>query len=91
MLLKFLHPLKVIAEAIVNPVKDQRLDDLIAVSRQVTTRGGRTFLSIFYQSATIPSLLHSAKRWATVLEQGTGKFWGREPDATTAAAPVTPN
>jgi hypothetical protein len=90
-LLKFLRPLKVVAEAIVNPVKDQRLDDLIAVSREVTTWGGKTFISIFYQSATIPSLLHSAKRWATVIEQRSGKIWGGEPDTTAAAAPVTPN
>jgi hypothetical protein len=47
-LLKFLRPSKVVAETIVNPVKDQRLDDLITVSREVTTWGGRTFVSIFY-------------------------------------------
>jgi hypothetical protein len=75
-LLKFLRPLKVIAKAIGNPVKDQRLDDLIAVSCQVTTWGGKTFVLIFHQSATIPGLLHSAERWATVLEQGTGEVWG---------------
>jgi hypothetical protein len=67
-LLKFLCPSKVIAKAIVNPVKDQRLDDLIAVSHQVTTWGGKTFVLIFYQSATIPSLLHFSKQWATALE-----------------------
>ncbi len=47
MLLKFLRPWKVVAKTILNPVKDQWLDDLIAVSRDVTTRGGRTFVSIF--------------------------------------------
>jgi len=90
-LLKFLRPSKVVAEAIVNPVKDQRLDDLIAVSREVTTRGGKTFVSIFYRSDTIPGLLHSAERWATVLEQPTGEIWGGEPEATTAAAPAAQN
>ncbi len=40
MLLKFLRPSKVVAEAIVNPTKDQQLDDLIAVSHEVTTQGG---------------------------------------------------
>ncbi len=40
MLLKFFRPSKVFAEAILNPVRDQRLDDLITVSREVTTRGG---------------------------------------------------
>ena len=94
-LLKFLRPSKTVAEAIVNPVKDQRLDDLIAVRREVTTRGGKSFVSIFYRSDTIPGVLHSAERWATVIEQGTGEIWGGEPDATAttadAAAPVTPN
>ena len=90
-LLKFLCPSKVIAETILNPVRDQRLDDLIAISREVTTRGGKTFVSIFYRSDTIPGRLHSAERWATVLEQGTGEIWGGEPEATTAAAPVVPN
>ncbi len=91
MLLKFLRPSKVVAETILNPVKDQRLNDLIAVSHEVTTRGGKKFMSIFYRSDTIPGRLHSAKQWATVLEQGTGKIWGGEPGATTAAAPVIPN
>jgi hypothetical protein len=72
-------------------MKDQRLDDLITVSREVTTWGGETFVSIFYRSETIPGWLHSAERWATVLEQGTGKIWGGEPEATMATAPVTPN
>ncbi len=49
------------------------------------------FVSIFYQSETIPGLLHSAKRRAMVLEQETGEIWGGEPGATMAAAPVTLN
>ena len=81
MLLKFLCSSKVVAEAIVNPTKDQRLDDLIAVSREVTTREGKTFVSIFYRS----------ERWAMVLEQGTGKIWVGEPKAMMAATPVTLN
>jgi hypothetical protein len=90
-LLKFLCPSKVIAETILNPVRDQRLDDLIAVSREVTTRGGRTFMSIFYRSDTIPGRLHSAEQWGTVLKQGSGKIWGGESEAMPAANPVTPN
>ena len=90
MLLKYLCPSRVVAEAIVNPVKDQRLDDLIAVSQEVTTRRGKTFVSIFFRSETIPGLLHS-KRWATVLEQPTSEIWGGEPEATSAAAPVVQN
>ena len=74
MLLKFLRPSKTVAEAIVNPVKDQRLDDLIAVRREVTTRGGKSFVSIFYRSDTIPGVLSSAERWATVIEAGTGQL-----------------
>ena len=61
MLIKFLRPSKIVAEAIVNPTKDQRLDDLIAVSHEVMTRGGKMFVSIFYQSKTIPGQLHSAE------------------------------
>ena len=91
MLLKLLRPSKVIAETVHNPVKDQRLDDLITVSREVTTRGGRTFVSIFYRIDTIPSWLHSAEQWTTVLKQGTREIWGGEPGATTATAPVIPN
>ncbi len=62
MLLKFLRPSKVVVEAIVNPTKDQLLDDLITISCEVTTWGGKTFVSIFYQSKTIPGLLNSAKQ-----------------------------
>ena len=93
-LLKYLRPSKTVADAIINPVNGQRLDDLIAVRREVTTRRGKSFVSIFYRSDTIPGVLSSAERWATVIEAGTGQLWGGEPEATatTAAdhAPVTP-
>ena len=91
-LLKFLRPSKVIAEAFVNPTKNQQLNDFITNNRdKVTTWGGKKFVTIFYQSKTIPGLLHPAEQWAMVLEQGTGKIWGGEPERTMAAAPVTLN
>jgi hypothetical protein len=90
-LLKFLRPSKVVAKAIVNPVKGQWLDDLIAVSCEVTTHGGKSFVSIFFQSNTIPGLLHSAERWVTVLQQPTGKIWLGEPEAPTAIFPLAAN
>ncbi len=91
MLLKFLRPSKVIAKAFVNPTKDQWLDDLIAVNGETTTRGGKMFMSIFFRSPTIPGLIHAAEQWVNVLEQGTDKVWGGEPEVTVAVAPVTPN
>ena len=73
MLVKYLRPSKAVADAIVNPVAGQRVDDLIAVKREMTTRRGKEFFSIFYRSESIPGvLLSSAERWATVLEQGPG-------------------
>ena len=50
---KYLQPSKTVDEALVNPVAGQRLDDLIAVKREMTTWGGKIFLSIFYWSKTI--------------------------------------
>ena len=85
-LLKYLRPSKAVEDAIVNPVAGQQLDDLITVRCEVTTRRGKTFVSIFYRSDTIPGLLSSAKRWATVIEAGTGEMWGGEPEATATAA-----
>ena len=84
-LVKYLRPSKAVADAIVNPVAGQRVDDLIAVKREMMTRGGKNFYSIFYRSESIPGvLLSSAERWATVLEQGPGHLlW----DADGAAAP----
>ena len=52
-LVKYLQPSKTVDEALVNPVAGQRLDDLIAVKREMTTRGGKNFLAIFYWSETI--------------------------------------
>ncbi len=69
-LVRFIRPLKDVAAALVNPEPGRRIDDLIAISRDVTTRGGKTFVSIFFQSSTIPSLLHAAERWIKVEEQG---------------------
>jgi hypothetical protein len=91
-LLKFLRPSKVVAEAIVNLVKGQRLDDFIAVSHEVTTHGGKSFVFIFFRSNTIPGLLHSsAEHWVTVLEQPTGKVWSGEPEAPAAISPLAAN
>ena len=56
------------AAALVNPKPGRRIDDLIAVSRDVMTRGGKTFVSIFFRSSTIPGLLHAAERWIKVDE-----------------------
>jgi hypothetical protein len=90
-LLKFLRPSKNVNEAILNPVQGQWLDDLIAVSREVTTHGGKSFVSIFFRSNTIPGLLHSAECWVTVLEQPTGEVWSGEAEAPAAVAPLAAN
>ena len=36
----------------------------------MTTRGGKTFLSISFWSSTTPGLLHAVERWIKVEEQG---------------------
>jgi hypothetical protein len=56
------RPSNAIAEAILNPMKNLQLNDPITVSHKVMIRGRKQFLIKFYQSKTIPSLLHSAKR-----------------------------
>ncbi len=64
-------------------VLSSHLNSLVKNNRKVWHR---------YMHLDIPGRLHSAERWATVLEQGTGKIWGgEEPEATTAAAPIVPN
>ena len=85
-LVKYLRPSKAVADAIVNPTAGQQVDDLIAVKREMTMRGGKNFYSIFYRSESIPNvLLSSAERWATVLEQGPDHLlW----DADGAATPL---
>ncbi len=72
-------------------MKGQQLYDLIAVSCEVTTRGGKSFVFIFFWSNTIPGLLHSAERWVTVLEQPTGEIWSGEPEAPAAVSPLAVN
>ena len=59
-LVKYLRPSKAVADAIVNPVAGQRVDDLIAVKREMTTRRGKEFFSIFYRSESIPGVLLSS-------------------------------
>ncbi len=72
--------------ALVNPEPGQRINDLIAVSRDVTTRGGKRFVSIFFWSSTIPGLLHAAEGWFKVEEQGLlYQLWE---DAAPAEAPA---
>ena len=69
-LAKYIRPSKDVSEALVNPEPGRRIDDLIAISRDVTTRGGKTFVSIFFRSSIFPGLLHAAERWIKVVEQG---------------------
>ena len=59
-LAKFIRPSKDVAEALVNPDPGRRIDDLIAVSRDVMTRGGKNFVSIFFRSSIIPGILQAA-------------------------------
>ncbi len=86
-LVKFIRPSKDVAAALVNPPKlGRRIDDLIALSRDVTTRGGKRFVSIFFWSSTIPGLLHAAEQWFKVEEQGPlDQLWE---DAAPAEAPT---
>ena len=90
-LVKYLRPSKAVADAIVNPTAGQRVDDLIAVKREMTTRRGKNFYSIFFRSESIPGvLLHSAERWTTGLEQGPGHLlW--DADGAAAPSPGGPN
>jgi hypothetical protein len=86
-LVKFIQPSKDIAAALVNPKPGRHINDLIAISRDVTTRGGKRFVSIFFWSSTISGLLHAVKRWVKVEEQGPlDQLWE---DVAPAEAPAT--
>ena len=88
-LVKFIRPSKDVAAALVNPEPGRRVEDLTAVSREATTRGGKTFVAIFFRSSTIPGLLHAAERWVRVEEQGPlDQLWGELP---AVGAPATIN
>ena len=55
----------------------------------MTTRGGKTFVSIFIRSSTVPGLLHAAERWIKVEEQGPpDQLWEDAAPAEVAAAAV---
>ena len=69
-LIRFIWPSNNVAAALVYPEPGRHIDDLIVISRDVTTRGGKTFVSIFIRSSTVPGLLHAAERWIKVEEQG---------------------
>ncbi len=69
-LVKFIRLSKDAATAFVNPEPGRRIEDLIAVSHDVTNCGGKTFVAIFFRSSTIPGLLHAAERWVKVEEEG---------------------
>jgi hypothetical protein len=85
-LVKFIRPSKDVAAALVNPKPGWRINDLIAVSRDVTTRGGKRFVSIFFWSSTIPGLLHAAEQRVEVEEQEPlDQLWE---DAAPAKAPA---
>ncbi len=91
-LVKFIWPLKDIAAALVNLEPGRRINDLIALSRDVTTRGRKRFVSIFFQSSTIPSLLHTAEQWVKVEEQGPlDQLWENAAPAEAPAATVAIN
>jgi hypothetical protein len=60
-LIKFIHPSKDVAVALVNHELNWRIDDLIANFQDVMTHGGKRFVSVFCWCSTIPGLLHAAE------------------------------
>ena len=88
-LIRFIWPSNNVAAALVYPEPGRHIDDLIVISRDVTTRGGKTFVSIFIRSSTVPGLLHAAERWIKVEEQGPpDQLWEDAAPAEVAAAAV---
>jgi hypothetical protein len=82
-----IHP--AVEGPLVNPEPVRHINDLIAVSRDVTTHGGMRFVSIFFWSSTIPGLLHAAERWVKVEEQGLlDQLWEVAAPAEAPAATV---
>ena len=80
-LIKFIHQSKDIAVAL------WCIDDLIVISRDMMAHGGKRFVSTFFQSSTIPGLLHAVEPWVRVEEQVMhDQLWGEQP---TAKAPTT--
>ena len=70
-LIKFLRPSKEMAEAFPNATAQQRLENLIATHLGRTERQGNSFESVFFTSATIPSIILScARRNRIVREEG---------------------
>ena len=87
-LVKSIRPSKDVAAALVDPKPGRCIDDLIAISLDVTTRGGKTCVFIFLRSSTItiPGLLHAAEQWIKVEEQGPpDQLWE---DAAPSEAPA---
>jgi hypothetical protein len=65
-LVKFIRPSNDVATALVNPKPGRCTNDLIALSRDVTTRGGKRFASIFFRAALSPAsstLRSDGLRW----------------------------
>ena len=87
-----IRPSAVVDEHFPNKVPRQRLDDLIAVRREQTTRRGATCEHVYFRSDTIPGELHVASRWCVVKAQGhPDSFWDEvpvEPRASLAPAPA---
>ncbi len=88
-LVKFIRPSKDVAAALVNPEPGRRINDLITLIRDVTTHGGKRFVSIFFWSSTISGLLHAAEQWVKVEEQGPlDRLWEDSAPAEAPAATV---
>jgi hypothetical protein len=70
-LLSKLRPSERVDNAFPNSESTQRLDDLVALRRQLVTRRGLTYDAIFFSSASIPDVeLSAARRFVLVLEEG---------------------
>ncbi len=68
-LLRYLRPSWLVAEAFPNATVQQQLDVLVAVRIAKTTRAGRSYWSVFFTSATVPGIKLSASRQFTVVRE----------------------
>jgi hypothetical protein len=90
-LVKYLRPSRDVKEAIPNPGPNHRVLDLVAVRREVTTRAGQTYDSVFFTSATLPGLsVSAAKRYVVVTAEGhEDTIWAPTVINQPAAVPAT--
>ncbi len=83
---------RTVAKALPNAAANQRVEDLVATRHAISTRGGRTYDTIYFTSPSFPGVeICAARRYVIVMVPGHANAMWMHFAPAAVCAPIVPN